>query len=151
MEHPKVLNWGIKESLLKYIESLDDGEVTLVAPASRSGDIFSFIIDEKASSFDSASGKGLLQFSGEVNLSGYYGAMKINVRDPQVFIKDGSGVLLVIVESVFTGKRFDPIATLTRTTEGSEMVFTTALTPEGQMFLGPQYHPGQELSSLRLS
>lgn len=151
MQYPTKLSWGIKESLLKYIESLDDGEIIMTVPAARDGDAFLFAVDTDASEFDPASANGTLQFVGEVMLTGYHGAMKIQIRNPRLTLKDGQGVLTVSVSSVFTGDRLEPIAAVTVTETEPSLVCTTVLTRHGQALFGPQYQPGQELSPLTVS
>lgn len=143
------LTWGIKESLLGYVESLEDGEVTLDGGATRVGSIFRFPITE--SDFDAATGDGTLQCSGTVTLSGYHGQMKITIQDPRVTIQEGRGTLAIRVQSMFTGESFVPIAALTVTNLTPELVTSAALTAQGQPFFGPQYQPGQELSPVTLS
>ena len=44
MDHGMV--WGVKDSLVAYIEGLEDGVVELVAPAERLADGFGFPLDE---------------------------------------------------------------------------------------------------------
>ncbi len=150
MTSPTKLNWGIKESLLSYIESLDDGTIELESPARREGTGFAFSLAPNRTDFDEEKFYGLLQFEGAVHMSGYHGAMNITIRDPQLIIKSGQGVLSVEVESVFSGKRFDPIAVVKRVDGVETPTFITRLTSEGQMLFGPQYSPGQELSPFTL-
>lgn len=150
MNYPNTLQWGIKESLVKYIDSLKDGEVTLEGTVERKDDLFTFYIDQNASKFDPESFEGVLQFSGVVTFTGYFGAMNIRVGDPRIILKNGKGLLGVVVESVFADPRIDPIVLLTVTQNDTSIECRTTLTNEGQMFFGPQYTPGQEMSPLSI-
>lgn len=150
MQQPTTLVWGIKDTLIKYIESLKDGEIHLEGSVVREGDEFLFTIDESSSTFDTSANEGTLQFTGTVTLSGYFGALNIVVRDPRIILRGGRGMLGVIVESVFADPRIDPVALLTITSDDPVIVATTMLTNEGQMLFGPQYEPGQEMSPVTL-
>ncbi|MDH6255096.1 hypothetical protein M2114_000233 [Aurantimicrobium minutum] len=150
MALPQTLSWGIKESLLNYIESLDDGLVSHSETVSRDAENFTFPLNPALSNFDESEFQGLLQFDGEVTFTGYFGAMNIRVRNPQLQIKGGQGILSVVVESVFSGERYDPIAVIKQIETEPSRKFVTVLTAEGQMLFGPQYQPGQELSPLLL-
>ena len=143
------LTWGIKESLLGYVESLEDGEITLEGGAVREGNTFTFPVGE--SDVDAATGEGTVQCVGTVVLSGYHGQMTISFADPRVTVSDGRGTLAIRVQSMFTGESFVPIAALTVTTTTPEIVASAVLTAQGQPFFGPQYQPGQELSPVTLS
>lgn len=143
------LTWGIKESLLGYVESLEDGEIALEGGAGREGNTFTFPVSE--GSLDAATGEGTAQCSGTVTLSGYHGQMKIVIQDPKVTIQDGRGTLAIRVQSMFTGETFVPIAALTLAATEPGLVATATLTAQGQPFFGPQYQPGQELSPVTLS
>lgn len=150
MTLPTKLSWGVKESLLHYIESLDDGVVALTETVTRNGEIFTFPLNPELTNFDVNEFQGLLQFDGEVCFSGYFGAMNIRVRNPQIQVKGGQGILSVVVESVFSGQRFEPIAVIKQIEEEPSRKFIAVLTAEGQTLFGPQYQPGQELSPIFL-
>lgn len=145
------LHWGIKESLLAYVEGLEDGSVETVGPVIRQGNEFVFPLDQDASDFDPATRLGTLQFQGSVTLSGYWGSMRIQLTDPQLKMTDINTDLLVRVSSMFTGERFEPIAAVAVTQFEPELTGTTRLTSAGRMLLGEQYHVGQELDPLRVN
>lgn len=144
------LTWGIKTSLLGYVESLEDGEITVSAPAARDGMLFTFALDEAASDFDAKTQTGVLQFSGSVVLSGYGGQMRIELTDPRVTLRNGTGFLAIRLQSMFTGERFEPIAAVSLSAAEPALVLDAKLTGEGCSIFGPQYQAGQELSPITI-
>lgn len=150
MQQPTTLIWGIKDSLVTYIESLKDGDIGLEGDVERKGNEFYFSFDESSSTFDESTNEGTLQFSGTVSMSGYFGAMNIVVRDPRIILRGDRGMLGVVVESVFDEPRIDPVALISVTSVDPVLIGTTMLTNEGQMLFGPQYRPGQELSPITI-
>lgn len=151
MTSETTLIWGIKKSLLEYVEGLEDGTVEVTAPATRTGGEFTFTLDEEASDFDPATRRGILQFRGSVVLTGYWGTMRVELTDPQLSVGEIATDLLVKTSSMFTGERFDPIASVAVTTFEPELLGTTRLTSAGRLLLGEQYQVGQELSDLRVT
>jgi hypothetical protein len=146
------LSWGIKESLLAYIERLDDGAIDITAGASREGNEFHFTFDESSSDFNEEAGEGVLQFRGSVVLTGHWGAMRVEIHDPRLTIAGGgAGDIEIRTNSVLSGERFETFATLTVTSSGPALEATTSLAAPGQLILGQQYSVGQELSQLRVS
>lgn len=139
--------WPIKASLTAYIESLDDGKIEVRPPAARQGHGFWFPLAEPA-----AGERGFLQFSGAVRLTGHWGMLDVEFRDPRVeFDDDGGAVLLVRERSV--PEQFLPVARLAEAgagASGQEMQMPAALTGEGAFLLGGQYPPGTSLSPVRL-
>jgi hypothetical protein len=145
------LTWGIKTSLLEYVESLEDGAITVSAPAVREGMLCSFSLDEAASDFDADTQTGVLQSSGSVVLSGYGGQMRIELTDPRMTLQNGAGFLAIRLQSMFTGERFEPIAAVSVSATEPTLVFDAKLTPAGCSIFGPQYQAGQELSPISVS
>lgn len=145
------LTWGIKDSLVEYVEGLEDGAVEATAPAQRIEGGFSFQLDPDASSFDAEARIGILQFRGAVVLTGYWGTMRIELNDPQLRFAETATDLLVRTSSMFTGERFDPIVTVAVNQEGPDLLGETRLTSAGRLLLGEQYQVGQELSPLRVT
>lgn len=145
------LRWGIKESLLAYVEGLEDGSVKTEGLVIREGNEFVFPLDQEASDFDPATRLGTLQFQGSVTLSGYWGSMRIELTDPQLKFTDINTDLLVRVSSMFTGERFESIAAVAVTEFEPELTGTARLTSAGRMLLGEQYQVGQELDPLRVT
>lgn len=70
------LEWGIKESLIRYVASMADGSVTAHAPAQAIPGGFSFPASRSAPT------DGSLWFSGSVTLSGHGGMLKLQIEDP---------------------------------------------------------------------
>jgi hypothetical protein len=139
------LIWGVKSSLLNYVASLDDGKVEVVAPAQANGKAFSFPIQDSQTEFDPASGNGILQFQGGLNITGYFGALRIAINEPQLRITNGVAELAIKFEGYKGKTSFDVIA------QGSYDSNTNScdlnLTYTGQMLLGQQYQVGQPIDS----
>lgn len=144
------LIWGVKESLLDYVEGLEDGRVELTPPASRNGKEFSFTLDAEASDFNPETRIGILQFRGSVLLTGHWESMRVQIKDPQLRIGEIATDLLVHTSSMFTGDRFEPIASVAVSAFEPNLIGTTRLTSTGRMLLGEQYQVGQELSELKV-
>lgn len=142
------LVWGIKPSFVQYVESLEDGQVELIEPATRNDDGFIFPLNIEASDFDSETQTGSLQFSGSVIFTGYFGTMRVEVRNPLLRIADGRGELFVHTPSMFTDERLDSLVSVQITSTEQGLHATTRLTSPGRMILGQQYQVGQELSEL---
>jgi Htaa len=154
------LTWGIKESLLRYIESIDDGEVSTVPPAKRHGDAFTFTLGETDTAFDDEAQTGTLQFLGAVALTAYAGELAIRVSDPRIELSEGRGFLKVRQQSFFTNEPFLSLGTVavldSRSEPSSEpgsagntqLTLSFTLGPGGQSIFGPQYAVGQELSQI---
>jgi hypothetical protein len=141
--------WPIKTSLTAYIESLDDGQVEVTAPAARYPEGFWFPLrDAEATTEPSDS----MEFGGSVRLTGHWGMLDVEFRDPRLDFDDAGAVLLVRERG---GKqdRFVAIARLTRQPETAATTadFSAALTGEGAFLLGGQYPAGTALSPLRLT
>jgi len=151
MESTATLHWGIKESLLRYIDGLEDGSMQVVDPASRDGSEFTFPLDVAASDFDTQTRVGTLQFRGSVILSGHWDSLRIEVNDPQLKITNINTDLLVRVTSIFTGERFLALAAVAITEFEPELIGVTRLTSAGRSLLGEQYQVGQELAALRVT
>lgn len=144
------LTWGVKASLLGYIESLDDGDVAVTSGAQREGMLFSFPVDEATSDFDPDTHTGTLQFTGSILFSGYGGQMRIELADPRVTLNEGRGTLAIRVQSMFTGERFEPIAAVAVDASEPALTLSATLTTEGVAIFGPQYQVGTELSEITI-
>ena len=150
---PNGLLWPIKASLLAYIESLDDGEVEVTEPASRRDEGFWF----PRVGADDAPGPGpgvALAFSGAVRLTGHWGMMQLEFRDPEVRFGE-VGAVLRLRES---GRpdRFTSVADLrlqdsVEGDDGSSVTTLDAtLTGEGTFLFGGQYPAGTPLGPVRI-
>jgi hypothetical protein len=144
------LTWGVKESLISYIEALDDGVADAVAPASRTDSVFHFPLSE-------SSGDDCWQFSGSVKLRGHWGALDVELREPRIELTGGEGVLRVRERGGRDPEKTLPFADLrvsARGTSGDGLAYidaTTALTGHGRLMLGGQYAVGAPLSPLRIT
>ncbi|MCP2031058.1 hypothetical protein L1277_001149 [Okibacterium sp. HSC-33S16] len=144
------LRWPIKESLIAYIENLDDGVVEVIEPAFRSDQGFHF-----PSAGDNADGDSQ-RFLGTVRLKGHWGALDIELRDPRIDVETDSGALLVRERGGRDGGRMLRFADLVFSDEKTDVdgwdgrEATASLTGHGQILLGGQYRIGEVLSPLRV-
>jgi len=141
------LTWSIKDSLLGYIRSVDDGEVRAHEPAKESTEGFRFPADSDPT-FDLSTGEGEAQFLGSVVLSAYFGSMRIEIRSPHISVHDDRGTLSVRMGGVLQPEQFVPVITLERIPAETGVTFRTRLTAEGRTLFGEQYSVGQEFSPL---
>lgn len=148
MTEHATLTWGIKQSLLEYVESLEDGVIEATAPATREDAQFSFSLNAAASDFNAATNEGMLQFSGSVIMTGYWGSMRIEIHDPRLRLSGTSGDLLVRVKNVIGADRLEQFALITVTATQPELKAEVTLAPAGRMMLGQQYSVGQSLDEL---
>lgn len=145
------LTWGIKESLIAYIERLEDGLFETTSGASRIGNEFRFTLDEAASQFDTETQQGVLQFRGSVIITGHWGSMRVEINDPRIILAGESGEIYTLIKSVFGDDTFLTFGTLNVTTPAPRLTADVALAPGGQSLMGQQYSVGQELSPLSIS
>jgi hypothetical protein len=150
------LVWAVKESLISYVERLDDGAVEVISPATRSEAGFWFPTAEASADPVGDGAPTVLQFLGAVRLTGHWGMLDVELRDPRIELDCGHGTLFVRDR----GSR-DPEARLsladltvggTTAENGSAVVEATAtLTGHGRLLLGGQYAVGEPLSPLRIT
>lgn len=143
------MQWAIKESLLGYMASIEDGVIEADSPAVRTEAGFEFSAD--AADFDWDALTGTLEFGGTARLSGYNGAMKIELKAPRIEMKDGRGTLSVLQGGLFSPAAYSPVVSLEVRDADGTLVFDTKLLASGAPLFGPQYQPGQEFSPLTLS
>lgn len=141
--------WPIKTSLTAYIESLDDGKIDVMDPAESRPEGFWFPL--RAGGSGTAAG-GSMEFAGSVRLSGHWGMLDVEFRDPRLDFDDVGAVLLIRERGGINQDRFVAIARLTRQLDASATAtdFAAALTGEGAFLLGGQYPAGTALSPVRL-
>ena len=92
---PLGLMWPIKQSFLRYIAGMPDGQAILSGGArvsDRDGVIFA---NETGSNYSAASGEGTIRFLGEVVFRGHFGMLKVRIADPWLRVEDGTGTLLI--------------------------------------------------------
>lgn len=140
------LRWGVKESLLRYIQSLSDGEISLVEPALWDGALLSFPLDRVHDNFDEDSLSGEIHFSGQALLSGHWGAMRIEFVRPEIHLVDGVGELRLAQLGLFDQRSSFPMVNLQSQGPDAPWTFDATLTAEGRLVLGEQYEVGELLS-----
>lgn len=151
MTENAILTWGIKESLIAYIERIEDGVIETTGGASRIGNEFQFTVDGAASDFSSENNSGSLQFRGSVVFTGHWGGMRIEIHDPLIVLVGSTGELLTTAKSVFGPDQVDVFATLIPSIDASHVTATAQLATAGRALMGQQYEVGQELSPLQIS
>jgi Htaa len=152
------LIWGIKTSLVSYVRALADGEIAVQAPAQAASheqaallggtEGFAFAPDPNGSHFDIATQTGQLRFGGSVTFSGHFNTMRVELSDPRLDLREGSGTLSVRTNGRIGTPRWDAIATATVLPDADHtrgLVIGLALTAAGRLLLGQQYPVGQAL------
>jgi hypothetical protein len=153
------LVWGVKTSLVSYVRSLADGEIAFQAPAQAasqeqaarlgSTEGVAFAADPDGSHYDTATRTGQLRFQGGVTFSGHFNTMRVELNDPRLDLRDGTGTLSVRTNGRIGTPRWDAIATATvlpHTGQASGIRVDLALTAAGRLLLGQQYPVGQALA-----
>lgn len=136
-----VLVWGIKASLLAYVNGMPDGRVEL-AEVEEQGGRFHFAQDREADRADPA----VRHFAGAVTLVGHHGLMRVVLADPWLR-PTASGAALSVADPDVVGARL-AFARIERWAEG--VASGTTLTSEGaDLFFGP-YAEGTELDDPRV-
>ncbi|GGC98912.1 hypothetical protein GCM10011512_27280 [Tersicoccus solisilvae] len=155
------LTWGIKDSLIAYVEGPAAGEVEVADPANRTEEGFHFPWAATDVATDpvtapAAAGDGSYVFTGSVRFTGHWGALDVLLADPRITLTGRTGELAVRDR----GHR-DPTATLViadlalvdDAVEGADartLELTATLTAHGRFLLGAQYRIGEELAPVRL-
>lgn len=145
-----ILTWGIKQSLREYITSLPDGSVEVTPPAAEENGSFSFVA-ENTDSFSREEMTGTLDFSGVVTLSGYGGAMRIEINNPKIHLTNGQGLLSLTRGGVIGPATWIPLVELSATQTEDTIVCKTTLVAPGRSIVGEQYQDGQEFDALTIS
>ncbi len=145
---PALLEWPVKESLIGYISSLEDGQITLSAPAERTSSSFTFVATE-TTEFDHSTYTGKLNFEGTVRFTAYGGTMNIEINNPLVELSNGSGFLFIERGGLLSAPQLVDVAQLSRAPGTNQ--FQVFLTESGRSILGEQYQAGQELSPLNIT
>ena len=144
------LTWGIKNSLRDYITSLPDGSIDVTSPATEDNGSFSFVA-ENTDSFSREEMTGTLEFSGVVILSGYGGAMRIEINNPRIHLTNGQGLLSLTRGGVIGPATWIPLVELSAALSENTIVCQTALVSPGRSIVGEQYQDGQEFDGLTIS
>lgn len=145
---PALLQWPVKESLIGYISSLEDGQITVTTPAERTPTSFTFVASE-TTEFDHSSYTGKLSFEGTVRFTAYGGTMNIEINNPLVELSNGSGLLFLKRGGLLSAPQLVDVAQLSRAPGTNQ--FQVFLTEAGRSILGEQYIAGQELSPLNIT
>jgi hypothetical protein len=153
------LIWGVKTSLVSYVRALADGEIAVRAPAQAASpelaarlgcaECFAFAPDPDVSHYDIATRTGQLRFQGGVTFSGHFNTMRVELTEPRLDLRDGTGNLSVRTNGRIGTPRWDAIATATvipDTGQASGIRVDLALTAAGRLLLGQQYPVGQALA-----
>lgn len=143
------LTWGIKQSLRSYITSLPDGSVETTPPASEINGAYSFV-SENIGSFSRDDMSGTLEFLGVVTLSGYGGAMRIEINNPRIHLTNGHGLLSLTRGGVIGPATWIPLVELTATESADSLICQTTLVAPGRSIVGEQYQDGQEFDALTI-
>ena len=145
------LIWGLKTSLLGYVEALPDGSITVSGGATRAvGGEIRFPFAERSS----PAGRPEVRFTGSVILSGHSGVMRIGIRDPWIELAPDGAVLTVIDEALDDGLSRITVARVTVVTDGDSSWHCTPvrLTADGALILGAlQYYEGMAVDDVRFS
>lgn len=151
------LTWAVKDSLVAYVEGLADGTVETLAPASRTADGFWFPRPEEPLGAAAGEPRHVWQFLGAVRLTGHWGALDVELRDPRVELDGGRGTLLIRERGGRTADKRLPFADLVLDgpPEAGDGVATlgiaASLTGHGRLPLGGQYVVGEPLGPLLVS
>jgi hypothetical protein len=151
------MTWAVKDSLVAYVEGLDDGSVEAVIPASRTRQGFAFPWDGPAAAGDAACPVGVLRFRGAVRLTGHWGMLDVELRDPRIDLDGQRGTLLVRERGGRDPEKSLPFADLRVSRRGTAengapyVELSAFLTGQGSLLLGGQYPAGQALSPVRIT
>lgn len=126
------LVWGIKGSLVAYVQGMGGGEVRLEGVAK----------EPSGFAFPGAGGEGH-SFTGSVTLTAHGGIMDVTLTDPAL-VADGDQWLLTVAAAGGGRLPFARIAALTEQA-GFLVASGTALTAEGANLIAGPYGPGTEL------
>lgn len=124
------LRWGIKASLIGYINAMSDGSITLARGARRDAD--AFVFPAMSVSPDR------LQFEGAVTLDGHDGMLHLTLADPALE-RSGAEWVLTIIDPDDPDARltFAHIATLVNSATGMCAEGSVLTTDGADLFFGP--------------
>lgn len=142
------LEWGIKQSLVRYIAGMADGAIVASEPASVVEGGFRFL----AATPPQAS--GTLRFAGSVTLTGHGGMLRLVVAEPWLVPagKPNDAWSLTIADQYEPGARI-AFATIDRLDlgEAAPSAHGTRLTADGaDLFFSGPYTEGTELDDPRI-
>jgi hypothetical protein len=139
------LQWGVKESLLRYVSATPDGKVELDG-VSLHENVFTFPLESVEGV--PGSGVGRATFTGTVRLFGPFGMPIQELIDPWIEWSDSSAWLSVVRWSGrperLRGWSVNPLVLW----EGEYRAGLVQLTAEGSQLFGQQYTPATEFDRL---
>ncbi|MGP3533975.1 HtaA domain-containing protein [Microbacterium sp. RD1] len=149
------LRWGIKDSLLRYVGALDDGEIVVTAPAVREDDgRFSFPVDD-VSEWDPATGLGVIRLAGCARVTGHFGMMSVAIDEPWLEFTAAGTALTVADPDRDPGHRVRIAEVDYRPAPGAAIMeaidVTATLAPEAMGIFGGQYSAGEPMDPLSFS
>jgi hypothetical protein len=143
------LTWGIRESLLGYIDFLPDGTVTLSEDVGRSSD-GPFTFHSQDIVYEHQSCTGTFKFHGRVSLAGHGGMLSADLEQPWIEVSHAQANL----SGLLAGRREELVKFVLDTphSEDGRLVWAspTYLTKAGASWLGGHYAEGEEMDPLRL-
>ncbi|QTV80264.1 HtaA domain-containing protein [Microbacterium sp. NIBRBAC000506063] len=122
------LTWGFAPSFISYVEGpIAGGSVTVAAPATRAGGLFTFAQSLAGTSFDADKGTGAVAYAGSLRFTGHHGALDITVANPVITVTSATAGTLAVTSG---GERV-VLATLdlskaTRSASDGALTFTGA-------------------------
>jgi hypothetical protein len=140
------LNWGVKRSLLEYVNDVD-GEILIEAPAHQpESGLFSFPVHSSETVGDSR----VLTFIGAVRITAHGGLMSIPINAPRLELSGQMGTLSVTSDS---GASLLMVELRKSETDDEDKgdLWVASLSPQGAPLFGGVYHAGTEMDSLRLT
>lgn len=151
------LTWNVKDSFVAYVEALDDGVAEALDPASRSETGFFFPSAPTPQEAADPDGSGsVLQFLGAARLTGHWGMLDVELRNPRIELDGPRGTLSIRERGGRDPEKTLPLADLElvrRSDAGDGSVrleLSASLTGQGSLLLGGQYAPGQALSPIHV-
>jgi hypothetical protein len=143
------LTWGIRESLLGYIDLLPDGSVTLSDGVSGSAE-GPFAFPSQEILYEHQSCTGTLKFHGSVAIKGHGGILSADLEQPWIELSHPEAKL----SGLLGGRREDLVNFVldAPANENGQLVWasTTYLTKAGAVWLGGHYVEGEEMDPLRI-
>ncbi|MEC3853900.1 HtaA domain-containing protein [Paenarthrobacter ureafaciens] len=136
------LVWGIRESLTSYVASLPDGAISVDEGADFVPKVhpprfwFPFVSHTEREA----------HFSGAASISAHGGLLQVVARDPWLHFAANRTVLSLFSDGIDRRIQVAVVGTVDRAIQRAEM--PAHLTVEGAAWLGPNYSPGDPVSSL---
>lgn len=138
------LDWGVKQSLMRYVRMLDDGTIEVSEDAELSAEgTFRF-------PFVEVGADGILRYCGRVHWSGHHGLMDASLSSPWIALSPAPALSFDVELPDMPLERWT-IATMkaTETQPGVWAGTEVRLTSDGALTLGAlQYHEYQQVDDL---